>query len=88
MTPGQEALREAARLEAARVYGGVVREHKQPRSVMAARAEAEIEAAWHGTDPVEEGVRAGMTTADLMNRYGATYREVRDIRKRVMKEAG
>jgi hypothetical protein len=81
MTPGQEALQEAARLEAARVYGGVVVEHRQPRAVMAARAEAEIEAAWHGSDPLIDAVRAGWTTSRIMQRYGATYREIRDIRR-------
>lgn len=39
---GREALAEAARLEAARVYGAVVHEHKQPAGTAALVAEAEL----------------------------------------------
>ena len=86
LTPGQEALREAARLEAARVYGGVCAEHKQPRSIVAARAEAEINA-WHvDNDDIEKAIRSGLATSQIIERYGATYAEVRTIRKQLMKE--
>lgn len=45
MTAGQDALREAARLEAARVYGRVVPEfHNGPRTTWVAHAEAELAA--------------------------------------------
>lgn len=45
LTPGQLALREAARLEAARFYGAVLGTSSQPASITAAVAEAEVEAA-------------------------------------------
>lgn len=37
MSPGREALAEAARLEAARVYGTTLREHEQQRPEQAHR---------------------------------------------------
>ena len=52
-TPGAEALREAARLEAARVYGRVVHETHAPISITAAVAEAELAAC----DEVDTAVR-------------------------------
>ncbi len=84
MTPGQEALLEAARLEQARIYGTVQREHKQPQT---RQAVAEIDAAWGDYDPLPAGIADGLTNAELMHLYGATYAEVRQARKQAMKEA-
>lgn len=98
LTAGQEALREAARLETARVYGGVVPEHKS-RPLLADRAEAEINAAWHAphqpgegqgavvlraTEPIEVAVREGWPTSRILDSYGVSYAEVRAVRKRLM----
>jgi hypothetical protein len=108
VTPGQEALAEAARLEAAAFYGraagdtsnasrqaaraadeaaykaAVRRQSRHRPPDMAKRAEAEIEQAWYGTDPIPDAIKAGLTTTQIMAKYGATYREVREARKRVM----
>jgi hypothetical protein len=54
-TAGQLALREAARLEAAKVYGGLVPEHhNQPSGLTALVAEAELRA--HAVDNTSAAV--------------------------------
>ncbi len=100
MTAGMEALREAARLEAAAFYGRAAgdtsiatrrADHRADderldaanRRVREAQARAEIERAWHRRDPIEDDVKAGLTNTEIMHRWGASYREVRDARKRL-----
>lgn len=105
MTAGQEAMREAARIEAAAFYGcaagdstiatrrqqrltdaqavAVANYRAANRLVSEARAVAEIDRAWHGCDPVVDAVLAGWTTQQIVDRYGATSREVRHARRQI-----
>lgn len=89
MTPGEEALHEAARLEAARVYGRVCRHAESPSSVAVARLEAEL----HARDEHDEtrrlvtrAVRDGVTTRDIVDLYGIDQATVRAVRKQLMAE--
>lgn len=99
MTAGQEALREAARLEAARVYGGIVPEHHNARrSLLADRAEAELTAALARTRPALEpvpdepdddpdliaAIRAGMTTAEIVELFCVDTATVRAARRKAV----
>lgn len=85
MTPGQAALQEAARLETAAVYGRVTVEHKQPRSTPATVAEAILTERADRLAAVEAAIRAGLTTAQVIDAWSVDYETVRAARKRVMR---
>ena len=94
LTPGQEALREAARLEAALVYGRVHTEHRQPTGTAAVIAEAELNEALrrarHAAEQtadqrdLEAALVAHIPVHLIVDRLGVTYSEVRAARKRLM----
>lgn len=87
LTPGEAALREAARLEAARIYGRVCPEHKQPISVAAAVAEAEVSAkpAQHYDMELLKLIRAGKPNSELVELYGYEYATIRAARMHLMR---
>ena len=78
MTPGRRALIEAARLETARVYGSVQREHREHR--MSDRRPQVVD------DNIEivEAILAGTTISEVVETFCVDYATVRAIRKRVM----
>jgi hypothetical protein len=88
-TPGQRALQEAARLEAARYYGDVLAPAgSEPFSVFAARAEAELEAALERQSTLHDLtalIDAGTPTSQIVADYGFPYEQVRAARKSRMK---
>lgn len=98
LTPGQRALQEAARLEAARVYGGVISDTTtEPVSVLAARAEAEVKAANQRAranrprkpEPISyliTAARNGMTTSQIVEHYAVNYATARAASKAAMKD--
>lgn len=89
MTPGQEALAEAARLEAARVYGRVSREQTTPTSYAVAQLEAELNARDDRDETrrvVTRAIRDGVPTKDIIDVYGVAAADVRAVRKQIMAE--
>lgn len=78
-------MREAARLEAARVYGATM--PRTERSLLAERAEAALvnlaamEATQRRAEAVADGIAAGWPTKQIMDSCGASYAEVRQARK-------
>lgn len=84
MTAGQDALREAARLESALVYGGVRVQHDGPNSVTVVRAEAALASR---AKKVDRAIRAGMTNTEIMQATGLPYREVQAARRRTERDA-
>lgn len=79
MSAGQDALREAARLEAALVYGGVRVRTDGPRNVGAAQAEELVSR----SQQIRAAISAGLGNDEIMQRYKATYSEVQTARRRV-----
>lgn len=79
---GRDALREAARIEAARVYGATCRQHPAPTAeylALLARVE-ELDADRH----IEAAVTAGCPASEIVAMYGVDYARVRAARKRLM----
>lgn len=81
MTAGQEALREAARIETARIYSRIVADTTEARRrVERAEQRAADEAAYQAAIDaarVAEAVRSGASVADLMLRFRMTRAEAR-----------
>jgi DNA-binding NarL/FixJ family response regulator len=92
LTPGQQAMREVARLEAARVYGHTA-EADEPASLTATVAEAELtarapdrRARVAGERDIADAIRAGLSISAICEQLGASYAAVRAVRKRIMGE--
>lgn len=86
MTPGQLALIEAARMEAARVYGRVYPDHQEPVGLSALVAEAEIAELQRGGDKIERAILDGQPNSQIIAEHGVDYATVRAARKRVMRD--
>jgi hypothetical protein len=92
VSPGEEALREAARLETARIYSQILAE--PPADGRAEADESALAAAlWRLDDEtatrqaVTAAIRAGKTTSAIVAEVAVTYSEVRAIRKQLMRGA-
>lgn len=92
MSPGEEACREAARLETARIYSQILLE--PPAADRAESDETALAAAlWRLDDEaatrlaVTAAIRAGKTTSVIVSEVAVTYSEVRAIRKQLMRGA-
>lgn len=87
MSAGRDALAEAARLETARVYGGVVRESIAQDRIAALEAQVLLrDARTANTRAIERAIAEGIPTADIVDIYGTDQDAVREIRKRLMAE--
>lgn len=75
MSTGQEALAEAARLEAARVYTRTVREDREVPALYAPPARKLVD-----VGVIRQALSDGAGVSEVMQRYGASYELVRSVR--------
>ena len=85
MTSGLDALAEAARLEASRVYSQPLRRDDTYHRLLA-DAEAAIQHAEEQAALID-ALRSGLPASEIVERYAVDYATVRAARKRLMRGA-